>query len=112
MEKNRFILFLIGLLATAFFTHLEGANSAGFALVRDSTGRVIVVGQTNNIDNGTLDIALARYNPDGSLDATFNSSGVQPGTIIFGTSTRDETANAVTIDQNGKIVVVGCLQVV
>lgn len=107
MNKNRLLLFFSGLLGLAFSFSIECANSAGFALTFDQEGRIVVVGQTNNIDNNSLDIAIARYHPDGSLDISFNPTGSQPGTLTFGTPTRDESARAVVIDEENRIVVVG-----
>ena len=48
------------------------------------------------------DFALARYNPNGSLDTSFSGDGKQ--TTDFGGSTR---ANGVAIQADGKIVAVG-----
>ena len=48
------------------------------------------------------DIALARYNPDGSLDPTFGSSG-----LVTTRLNESETARAVAIQPDGKIVVAG-----
>ncbi|MBA2307666.1 hypothetical protein H0W26_06065, partial [Candidatus Dependentiae bacterium] len=107
MRKNSLIHLLLALVTTGFFIGLEGANSAGLALMLDASGKIVVAGQTNNMDNGSLDIALARYNKDGTLDPTLNLNSVQPGTVVFGSSTRDETANAVALDLKGKIVVAG-----
>ena len=51
---------------------------------------------------GQRDFALARYNPDGSLDATFNASG-KVLTNIGGF----DSANALAIQSDGKIVAAG-----
>src|SRR5579859_6630847 len=46
--------------------------------------------------------AVARYNPDGSLDRSFNSSG------IVAVDTQEQTfANALALQSDGKIVVAG-----
>jgi uncharacterized delta-60 repeat protein len=68
-------------------------------------GKIVAVGQTNIA--GVTQIALARYNENGTLDTTFNSTGAQPGVIIqtvpgFVTS----FGNGIAL-QNGQIVIVG-----
>lgn len=66
--------------------------------------KIVVVGT-----NGTS-IALARLNTDGSLDTTFNASGVQPGTVKLSNidgNTNNNSVQALLIQADGKIVVVG-----
>ena len=77
---------------------LDFAN--GVALQSD--GKIVVVGSTNCCASGD-DFALARYNPDGSLDPSFSGDGKQ--TTSFGPG-RDG-ANGVALQSDGKIVVVG-----
>lgn len=50
------------------------------------------------------DIALARYNVDGTLDVTFSGDGKQTTNIAVGSS---DTATAIAIQTDGKIVVAG-----
>jgi uncharacterized delta-60 repeat protein len=73
-----------------------GITDEAFAVAIDSIGRIVVVGYSRD------DFAVARYNPDGTLDTTFNSTGK----ILtdFGGS---DTGTAVAIDSNDKIVVAG-----
>ncbi len=47
-------------------------------------GKILVVGYASNGGNGT-DIAIARYNADGSLDATFGSG---TGRVMSGGSAK------------------------
>lgn len=63
-------------------------------------GRIVVAGESSNgIDT---DMAVVRYNPDGSLDATFGAGGkvITPGA-------GNERAVAVAIQPDGKIIVAG-----
>ncbi len=62
-------------------------------------GKILAVGETNNSD-----IALVRYNLDGSLDTTFDGDGIV--TTNFGPD-HFSYAQAVAIDADGKIVVTG-----
>lgn len=78
-----------------------------YALAILPDGRIVAAG--NGYSPYTTDsanFALARYESDGSLDASFGSSGVVT-TDFF---SRYDTAFAVAIQSNGKIVAVGAAQ--
>lgn len=66
-------------------------------MVRQSDGKLVLVGST-----GT-DFAVLRLNPDGSKDAAFGAGGLV--TTDFGAN--EDAANAVALQADGKIVVVG-----
>ncbi len=72
------------------------------ALALQSDGKIIAAGLSLNF-NYDLDVALARYNTDGSLDNTFDNDGIV--TTVIGAST--DIANAVAIQPDGKIVIAG-----
>jgi uncharacterized delta-60 repeat protein len=72
------------------------ADSANQLVVVQADGKAVAVG-----DSGR-DFALARYNPDGSLDTSFGSSGQV--TTDFGTT---DLASGVALQADGKIVVAG-----
>src|SRR5262249_3024760 len=74
----------------------------------DAQGRIILVG---NGDRGlaNFDFAVARLNPDGSLDTSFDGDGKQTVAFDLGFSNSD-TANSLAIDPQGRIVLVGCGQ--
>ncbi len=76
------------------------SRSSDVALQSD--GKIVVVGSAINENNE--DFALARYNPDGSLDTSFDDDGLV--TSDFGHATY-EHAYGVAIQSDGKIVVVG-----
>src|SRR6476659_7420196 len=75
-----------------------GSGSAE-ATVRQPDGKIIVAGST---PGGDYRFALARYNPDGSLDTSFSSDGKQT-TDLGGF----DQANGVAVQGDGKIVVAG-----
>ena len=77
-------------------------NANGVALQDD--GKIVVVGIAPGTAGGFNDFALARYNPDGSLDTTFSGDGKQRTGFGFHTAA---AANGVAIQGDGKIVVVG-----
>jgi len=77
----------------------DGARANGLAIQTD--GRIVAAGEAGV--NGTTDFALARYNSDGSLDSTFASGGKLTTAI----GTFSDTARAVAILEDGRIVLVG-----
>jgi uncharacterized delta-60 repeat protein len=87
----------------SFGSGKDVASAAAFETVNGST-KIIVAGWTNSV-TGHPEIALARYNPDGSLDTTFGGTGTVV-TSIPNTSLYPAT-NAVAVQPDGKIVVAG-----
>ncbi len=86
-----------GVVTTDFsFSGVFGGGATAVALQPD--GKIIAVGSS-----AFQNFALARYNPDGSLDSTFGSGGKV--TTDFGFA--DASALAVTVDPDGKIRVAG-----
>ncbi|MCP5009492.1 MAG: hypothetical protein GY942_05905, partial [Aestuariibacter sp.] len=73
------------------------ASDTGYSMIVQSDGKIVVVGKSGN------DIALARYNEDGTLDTTFGSGGMLT-TDIGGTG---DVASSVTIQSDDKILIAG-----
>jgi uncharacterized delta-60 repeat protein len=86
-----------GKVTTAF----SGIGDSGNAVALQTDGKIVVAGTT--FIGSHEDFALARYNPNGSLDSTF---GVQGKTITDFSGIFD-SASAIAIDNNGKIIVAG-----
>ena len=80
--------------------------SSTSALVLQPDGKLVVAGSTKFEDTG-VDFVLARYNPDGSLDESFGSGGVV--STDFNGSV--DVANAITLQEDGKLVAAGCAKV-
>src|SRR6185436_1185980 len=72
----------------------------GLAVAIQSDGKIVIAGTTSNA--WSSDFAIARYNIDGSLDATFSDDGKQT-TDLGG----EDGASSVAIQADGKIVAVG-----
>jgi len=70
------------------------------ALAVQADGKLVAVG---NVSTGFGDFALARFNVDGTLDPNFGNGGTV-ATDFFGSS---DSAHAVVIQKDGKIVVAG-----
>ncbi len=64
-----------------------------------SDGKIVVAGEIWNTDS---DFAVVRYNIDGSLDPTFGINGIVTADIE-----EDDSAHALAIQSDGKIVVAG-----
>jgi len=84
-------------------THLQRTEYAnGVAIQPD--GKIVAVGatrQSTSVDG--YDFGVVRYNPNGSLDTTFAGSGF----VITPFSSIADSASAVVIQPDGKILVVG-----
>ncbi len=78
-------------------------NDGGYALSLQADGKIVVAGftQTGEYNNN---FAVVRYNTNGSLDTSFNSTGKLVTDI--GSATND-WGRGVTVQTDGKIVVTG-----
>lgn len=75
----------------------EGARD----VVVQPDGKIVAVGEAQGANQ--MDVALARYNPDGSLDASFGTGGRTTADI----SGANDWVSAAAIQPDGKVVVVG-----
>jgi uncharacterized delta-60 repeat protein len=73
------------------------------AVCVQSDGKIVAAGSTTSSDGSQTDFALARYNPDGSVDSTFGTYGEV--TTEFGQ--REDIAYALAIQADKKLVVAG-----
>jgi uncharacterized delta-60 repeat protein len=72
-------------------------------------GKIVVVGSAQRNGTGDYDFAVARLNPDGSFDTTFDGDGKRTVAFDLGGSF-DDRATAVALQPDGKIVVAGRAQ--
>lgn len=83
-----------------------GDSASAVALQRD--GKIVVAGVARATPNtGVDEMALVRYNNDGSLDLSFNGTGKVTMRVGIGS----EHASSVALQGDGKIVVVGHAQI-
>ena len=80
-------------------------NSGASDLVLQRNGKIIISGETVN-PNAQSDAFVGRFNPNGSLDATFNDDG-----FAITDHNSQETANALALQPDGKIVTAGAILV-
>ena len=95
-----------------YVTHhnASGGNGSdgGYAIAVDSSGKILVTGYSDN-DPTTLsniDMVVWRYNPDGSLDTSFNGTGYVVHNNAAGGNGSDY-GYGIVVDSQGKIVVAG-----
>jgi uncharacterized delta-60 repeat protein len=85
------------------FGGLDFANSVAI----DSQGRILAAGYASGYPATGYHFALARYDPDGSIDGSFGAGGRV--TTDFGTDSLNQ-ALSVAIDPQGRIVAAGITQ--
>ena len=78
-----------------------GDSATTYAVALQSDGKIIAAGGASTSDFAD-NFALARYDVDGSLDSSFGSGGIVMTDVGY-----SDTAHAVTIQSDGRIVAVG-----
>ena len=81
-------------------TFIGSGNDTAYALALQPDGKLVVAG--NNVQGSQSVVALARFNPNGSLDSSFGSGGKVAAAIGAYAS-----AGAVALQPDGKLVVAG-----
>ena len=100
-----------GSLDTSFDNDGKVVDSAGYfqenlhSVIVQSDGKILAAGSGGNGEsiNGISDFVLLRYNSDGSRDIGFGENGV----VITDFSGMPDFANAVAVQQDGKIIAAG-----
>ncbi len=98
--------FGIGGKVTTAFDTVKGEI---FDVAEQSDGKIVAVGYVDDELNTLVanDFAVARFNPDGSLDNTFGNGGWVTTDFPHGGSKAKNEARAVAVQSDGKIVVAG-----
>ncbi|MBL8312054.1 MAG: hypothetical protein JNL19_16655 [Burkholderiales bacterium] len=78
-----------------------GSGGSASALAVQPDGKIVVAGSCSN--GGNSDFCLARYTASGALDPTFGSNGK----VITAIGASNDTASALALQPDGKIVVAG-----
>ncbi|MEP6786909.1 MAG: CHRD domain-containing protein [Acidobacteriota bacterium] len=82
-------------------TPVGPSDDEAFGIVLQPDGKIILAGQTRNPSNE--DVAVVRYNTDGTLDTTFDGDG----RVIIPIGAGNDLARSVAVQADGKIVLVG-----
>ena len=89
-------------------TNINNDNDRPYALARQSDGKIVAAGkrgiQFNPTEQRKGNVALVRYNPDGSLDATFGNGGIVVNDFGQGL---ESYAIDVIIQPDGRIIIAG-----
>lgn len=100
-----------GIVRTPFYDDFQTVTNfqVAAALVIQPDGKILCAGTAMHnfrvsADYNRYDFALARYNPDGSLDATFGTNGLRI-TDIF--PARADVVTSLALQTDGKIVAAG-----
>ncbi|MFA5832210.1 MAG: T9SS type A sorting domain-containing protein [Bacteroidota bacterium] len=88
-----------GKVTTAIGLNNEVANS----LAIQSDGQIVVVGTVQNASSTSNDMAIVRYNSDGTLDLGFGTGGK----VTTAIPSAGSSASSVAVQLNAKIVVAG-----
>jgi len=80
-------------------------DDVGNAVAVDSQGRVVAAGSSLN-SAGNMDMVVVRFNAGGTLDTTFNGTGIVVYDNTAGGS-GDDSGKAVTVDSLDRILVTG-----
>jgi uncharacterized delta-60 repeat protein len=82
-------------------TAIGASIDEAYSLAVQADGKILLAGRTYN--GKDYDIALIRYNTNGSLDASFGSGGK----VVTAIGKGDEAAYGVAVQADGKILVTG-----
>ena len=83
-----------------------GSGAIAYAIALQANCKIVLAGQSTESPMGVdTDFALVRYNYDGSLDTSFDADGKITTALTPGGS--QDVVNAVVVQQDGKIAVVG-----
>ena len=81
-------------------TQVGVGNSGAYAIALQGNGKIVVAGVASSSSDGNDDLALVRYNRDGSLDRSFGAGG----TVLTALTPRDDHLLGIAIDADGKVV--------
>ncbi|MFH1829208.1 MAG: delta-60 repeat domain-containing protein [Pseudomonadota bacterium] len=81
-------------------------NDFGNSIIIDTSGRILVAGDSYGGNQKHYDMAVWRYNANGTPDNSFNGNGIVTHHNA-GLGNGYDGGNSITIDSNGKILVAG-----
>lgn len=87
-------------------TDIANNNSVINSIKLDHNSKIVAGGYTT-ISAGDIDLALSRYNADGTLDTTFNANGPIPGIIITNVTGNNDFITSIAINTDNSIIAAG-----
>ncbi len=86
--------------------HLPAGQAGGHAIVLQANGRIVIAGAEQTAPNFLASrFTLLRFNANGALDASFGTGGKK--TVPFALGVDGDSAQALSLDPAGRIVVAG-----
>ncbi len=82
---------------------IAGGVDVANAVVLQPDGYIVVAGHSVSQDDPDAQATLVRYAPDGSLDPTFGTAGIQ----VSAFTSNDDMSHAIALQADGRIVVAG-----
>jgi uncharacterized delta-60 repeat protein len=82
-------------------TPIGAASDWGSGVALQPDGKIVFAGQS--FTGANIDVAVLRYNANGTLDGTFGAGGI----VLTAVGPGDDYGRAVTVQPDGKIVVAG-----
>lgn len=86
-------------------TNLGGDDDTAQAVAVQTDGKIVVAGYSNN--GAFNNVAVARYNADGTLDSTFGTLGTLNFSIGADPTASASSASSIAIQPDGKILIGG-----
>ncbi len=90
-----------GIVKTDYFGGVKPDDAQAYSMALQTDGKIVVAG-AHSLD-APDDVALARYNSDGSLDDSFGNDG----RVITSIGTVSDGAYSVAMQSDGKVVIAG-----
>jgi len=88
-------------------TQVGSGQDIAYALAIQNDGKILAAGEAYNAASTSADLALIRYDMDGSPDTTFGTGG----TIVTPVGTNYDKASALAIQDDGYIVAAGWINI-
>jgi uncharacterized delta-60 repeat protein len=88
---------------------LGAGNDVGSAVAMQADGKIVVAGTSTSVGVSSSNIVLLRLTANGTLDSSFGTSndGTPDGVVNLSLGDGNDVANALKIQPDGKLVVVG-----
>ena len=84
-------------------TPVGAGYSSANAVAIQPDGKILVAGTSDSGVDAGLDMAVVRYNSDGSVDSSYGNAGK----VVLDLSNGNDLANGATLDDRGRLVLAG-----